>query len=77
MTITPSKLRENIYKILDEIIATGAPIAVKRHGVLITLNPEKKKSRLDRMIKRPLIINGDPEDFVHIDWSYLWKPKFI
>jgi len=30
MQITASKLRENIYRILDQAIATGAPVEVLR-----------------------------------------------
>jgi PHD/YefM family antitoxin component YafN of YafNO toxin-antitoxin module len=49
--ITPTKLRANIYKILDEIIATGKPVTVDRNGekiVLIKTNKAKKTGRADK-----------------------------
>ena len=32
MRVTASKLRENVYRILDEAIATGVPVEVIRKG---------------------------------------------
>jgi PHD/YefM family antitoxin component YafN of YafNO toxin-antitoxin module len=46
MTITPSKLRENLYNILDTVIETKEPLEVKRNGQILMIVPEHKKSRL-------------------------------
>ena len=32
MVITASKLRENVYRILDQVLATGEPIEIERNG---------------------------------------------
>ncbi len=37
-TITPSKLRENIYQILDNAIATGEPVEILRKGAVLRIN---------------------------------------
>jgi len=29
---------------------------------------------LDQLPERPDVIEGDPEDLVHIDWSKEWRP---
>ena len=37
MRITASKLRENLYRVLDEAIATGVPVEVVRNNQTVTL----------------------------------------
>jgi len=32
MKVTASKLRENVYRILDQILQTGTPVEIKRKG---------------------------------------------
>ena len=74
MTVTASKLREDIYKILDGILATGEPVEIERKGrVLRIVADQPSTSRLSRIKKRDFII-GDPEDLVEIDWSKEWNP---
>lgn len=71
---TPSKLRENIYRILDEVASKGEAIAIKRRGLLLKIVPPEKKSRLSLLKKRPVILS-DPEEIVHMEWKGAWKPK--
>jgi len=72
MAITASRLRENIYSILDEVLATGVPVEVERKGRILKIVPEERPSKLAR-VKRMDIVVGDPEDLVHIDWSGEWS----
>jgi len=74
MTITPSRLRENLFKILDQLLETGETLEVKRKGEIIKIVPPKKKSKFDQLVPHPDAVNGDAEDFVHMDWSHEWKP---
>ena len=71
MRVTASKLRENIYRILDEAIATGKPVEVARKGTVLRIVPELRKSKLARLRKRTGF-DGDPDDIIHIDWSREW-----
>jgi hypothetical protein len=73
MPITASKLRENVYRILDEVIETGQPVEVIRKGVVLRIMPEKPRSKLDRLKKRPGTFVGDPDDILKIDWSREWS----
>jgi prevent-host-death family protein len=73
MPLTASKLRENIYRILDEVLRTGEPVEVVRKGRVIRIVPGDQEPALDRLPKRPVIV-GDPEDLVHLDWSHEWRP---
>lgn len=74
MAISATKLRANIYKVLDEAIASGEPVEVERKGVVLRIVPPRKKRDLSKLPPRRDIIVGDPEDLVHMDWSEYWKP---
>lgn len=71
MSITASKLRANIYQILDEAIATGKPVEVVRKGKILKIVPEKPVSKLARLKKRDIFV-GDPDDILTIDWMKNW-----
>ena len=71
MRVTASKLRENVYRILDEAIATGVPVEVVRKGKVLKIVPDKSVSKLDKLKKRKGLV-GDPEDIVSMDWSNEW-----
>jgi len=72
--ISATQLRQNIYKVLDEILKTGIPVEVKRRGEVLRIVPKKKVSKLEQL-KKHECINGDPEGLVHMDWSKEWKGK--
>ncbi len=73
MPITASKLRENIYRILDEAIETGVPVEVVRRGKLLKIVPERKRGRLANLKKRKNVFVGDVEDIIGMDWSRYWN----
>ena len=72
MPISASKLRENIYNILDRALQTGVPVEVLRKGKILKIVPAKKPSKLSRLKKRDCLI-GDPESIVHLDWLKEWS----
>lgn len=72
MKVTASKLRENIYTILDEALETGVPVEVVRKGRVLRIVPEQRVSKLTRLKKRNCL-NGDPESIVHMDWLHEWS----
>jgi antitoxin (DNA-binding transcriptional repressor) of toxin-antitoxin stability system len=71
MKVTASKLRENIYGILDNVLKTGVPIEIERNGKLLKIVPEKAPSKLARLKKRKTML-ADPESFIHMDWLGEW-----
>jgi len=76
MVLTASKLRENIYKVLDQVLETGVPVEIVRGRRRLKIVPadEEKGGKLQRLKPRPKALVGDPEDLVHMDWSKEWKP---
>ena len=73
MPVTPSKQRENIYSILDEVLETGNPVEVVRKGRVLKIVPDRAPSKLDKLKKRPGVLTGDPLDIVHMDWLKEWS----
>jgi len=73
MPLRASALRENIYRILDEILETGVPVDIERKGKLLRIAAVEPRSKLANLKSRDLIV-GDPEDLVHVDWSEEWRP---
>jgi hypothetical protein len=71
MRITASKLRENIYRILDDAVATGTSIEVVRKGSILRIVPEPRVSKLARLRKRKGF-QGDPDDIISMDWLKEW-----
>jgi|HubBroStandDraft_1064217.scaffolds.fasta_scaffold144726_2 antitoxin (DNA-binding transcriptional repressor) of toxin-antitoxin stability system len=72
MRVTASKLRENIYGILDQVLESGTPVEVIRKGKVLKIVPETKPDKLSKLKKRKCLV-GDPEDIVHIDWLSEWN----
>ena len=70
--MTASKLRQDIYRILDRVLETGEPVIVERNGRRIRITADGAPSRLDSLVRRPDVVVGDSEDFVHLDWSDEW-----
>ena len=71
---TASKLRANIYRMLDEVLETGQPLEVKRNGKTLVIAPKEEQSIWDRLPRREGAIVGDPDELIHIDWSSEWNP---
>ena len=72
MRVTASKLRADIYNILDETLKTGIPVEVVRKGRVLKIVPESKPDKLSRLKKRDYIV-GNSDDIVHMDWSKEWS----
>ena len=72
MKVTASRLRENIYTILDQALDTGVPVEVIRKGRVLRIIPDQKPSKLARLKKRPCVV-GDLDSIVHMDWTKEWS----
>jgi len=74
--ITASQLRDNVCRILDEVIETGKPASIRYKGVILTIERPKQVTRLAKLKKRPGIFVGDVEDVIHIDWMEEWRREW-
>jgi prevent-host-death family protein len=68
-TITPTELRGNLYKLIDEVLNSGIPLEIERGGRKVRIVPVEPVDKLKNLIPRPEIINGDPEDLVNLSWE--------
>jgi len=75
MLVTPTDFRQNLFKLLDEIIQTGQTLEINRNGNIIQVIPPKKSSKLDRLVAHPDTVIGNSDEIVSIDWSGEWKPS--
>ena len=69
MTITASRLRENVYRILDDVLDTDTPVEIEHRGQRLRIVPAVRTGRLGRLVRRPNYFNVDPEAIVHLNWS--------
>jgi len=74
LATSASKLRANIYRMLDEVLETGQPLEVERKGRTLVIAPKEEQSIWDRLPRREGAIVGDPNELIHIDWSSEWNP---
>ncbi|MRH79007.1 type II toxin-antitoxin system Phd/YefM family antitoxin [Spiribacter sp. C176] len=72
-TITPSWLRANLYKVLDQVIETGEVVEISRRGRVIRLSAEPIRD-LRVLEPHPEYLVGDPDEIAEIDWSDEWQP---
>lgn len=73
MILTASKLRENVYRVLDHVLETGEPAEIERNGRRLRIVADDPPTRLDRLVRREDIVVGNSDDFVHLDWSSEWQ----
>lgn len=72
MIINTSKLRANIYNVLDKVIETGVAVEIHRKGRILKIVPVESPSKLSNLRKHDVL--GVPfEDIVRMDWSDQWK----
>lgn len=74
-SITPTKLRDDIYHILDLILKTGIPVTVLRKGKKLRISVVEETASEGKLsgLKKRKLSKGDPEDFVSWDWSKEWS----
>ena len=72
--VTDINSKEDILRILDEVVNTDIPLEIERNGKRLLISPTKKHRDLDCLEKHADYIVGDPDDLVHVDWSSEWKP---
>jgi len=71
--LSPSKLRANLYRILDRVLESGEPVEIERKGRRLLLISEKT-GKLDSLRPHPDYLRVEPDKIVHMDWSSEWHP---
>jgi hypothetical protein len=72
MPYSATRLRQNLYAILDSVLEKGQPVEIERKGHILRIVPEERRSIWERL-EPHRIIKGDPEDLVSMDWTDSWS----
>lgn len=71
--VTPSQLRQDVYRLIDAVLETGEPLEITRNGRRLRLVPDESgPDRLAAIQVNPDVIAGDPDELVSMDWSSEW-----
>jgi len=76
-TLTATELRANLYRVIDEVIATGKPCVVVRNGDTVTIArraPRRKRLDLSKLKRRNGLYKGTFDELVATSWESEWKP---
>jgi prevent-host-death family protein len=68
-TVTFTEFQKNINKLLDEVLNTGIPIEINKGGKKLKIMPVDKVNKLENLVSKPNVINGNPDDLVDISWE--------
>ena len=68
-TVTATELRGNIYGLLEEVLATGVPLEVKKGARKLRIMAVERVDKLQNLIYQPDVIHGDPEELIEVEWE--------
>jgi len=74
MPISATKLRSNLYKVLERVAKTGVPVEIEHKGRRLKIVPGEPPDKLSRLKPHPDYLKVEPDSIVHMDWSKEWKP---
>lgn len=74
-----TKLRAELYSVLDQVLLSGKPVMIERKGRRLLLCVDESESvppreRFTWPTPRPEWVNGDVDDILDIDWTKEWRP---
>lgn len=72
MTLT--QLRQNLFQVVDQLLAKGETLSIERNGQTLLLVPQTKGSKLTRLKPRSLMNYGNLEDLAELDVS-TWQEE--
>lgn len=74
--MTATKLRQNLYQVLDTVLETGVPAEIERAGRILRIIPVDPPSKWERLTPHEAL-TVEPESIVEIDWSHEWTPDAL
>jgi hypothetical protein len=72
--ISLTALRNNIFKIVDEVIKTGNPVELERKGHRLKIVMEAKKSKLENLKPHDCIV-GNPDELIDLKVAEWYEPE--
>ncbi len=71
--LKPSHLRQNLYRVLDQVLETGEPVEIIRRGRKMRIVVDTP-ARLEALEPHPEYVVGDLDELIEWDWSDEWRP---
>jgi len=72
-----TRLRADLYAVLDQILETGESVTIERKGrrlrIVVDEVPVQTKAKPRWPAPRPEWVNGSVEDLVSISWAGAWR----
>jgi len=81
MAITVTKLRADLYRVIDRVIEKGVPVEVELRGRKVLIVPAEPRDKLVGLVKRPGVIAGHPgrlpraKTFDEKKWRRKWAHR--
>lgn len=81
MAITATKLRSDLYRVIDDVIRKGVAVEVELRGKKVRIVPAEPRDKLANLVKRPGAIVGDPgrlarvKTFDEAKWRKKWDKR--
>jgi hypothetical protein len=73
-TLNPTELRQNIYRVLDEALATGEPCEIRRGDERLLLLPLQPRRRSLEDLPRRKAVSCSADELVAMSWDGAWEP---
>lgn len=58
MAISATKLRTDIYRVIEGVIKSGVPVEVELRGRKVRIVPVEQRDKLANLVKRPGVLAG-------------------
>jgi prevent-host-death family protein len=81
MAITATKLRSDLYRVIEGVIKNGIPVEVELRGRKVRIVPAEPRDKLANLVRRPGVIVGDPgrvaqvKTFDEAKWHRKWGKR--
>ena len=81
MAISATKLRSDLYRVIEGVVKSGVPVEVELRGRKVRIVPAEPHDKLANLPKRPAAIVGDPgrlaqaRTFDESKWRRKWDKR--
>ena len=78
MIVSVTKLRKELFKLMDQIAQSGEPVFVDRNGIRIKISRDESSeiSKFDRIkeFQGESVLKCPIEEIENIEWDSVWEP---
>lgn len=81
MTMTATRPRADLYRVIGDVIEKGVPVEVELRGRKVRIVPVEPSDKLATLVKRPGVLVGDPgrlpriKTFDEKKWRKKWDGR--